>query len=138
MALASLTCTTWAIPMRQLHLLVTSCVNSHSDYAVIAWHQFGTNTITLCKLDKIQHMVQCMILGAFCTTPSSTLAFNSNMELSCMQLDCKVTLSAIHLLTLPDTNPTAKQAHRTLSHNVHSHCTSLHKIFQHLSLSPET
>jgi ribonuclease HI len=129
MALASLTRTTWGVPTRQLRLLVTSCVNSRSDYAAIAWHQFGTNTNTLRKLDKIQHMAQRMVLGAFRTTPSSALAFDSNMEPSRTRLDRKVTLSAIRLLTLPGTNPAAQQVHRALSRDVRSHRTSLHKIF---------
>jgi len=68
-------------------------------------------------------------LGAFRTTPGPALAYDSNTETASTRLDRKVTLSAIRLLTLPDTNPAVKLTKRTLVRDVKRHCSTLHRVF---------
>ena len=51
-------------------------------------------------------------------TPGTALAYDSNTEMVGTRLDRKVTLSAIRLLTLPDTNPAGKLTKHALGREV--------------------
>ena len=134
LALGSLARTTWGIPMSQFRRLITTCVHSRSDYATIVWHMFGQNTATTSKLDCVLKIAQCIALGAFRTTPSNALAYDSGIEPTRTRLDHRVTITAIHLLTCPNTNPVAALTHRALKRNVKTHRTSLQRIFHsHMS-----
>jgi ribonuclease HI len=119
----------YGIPMRQFQSLVAMCVHPRSDYAAIAWHAYNSNTQTVSRLDKVQRLAQRIALGAFKTTPAPALAYDSNTEMAGTRLDRKVTLSAIRLLTLPDTNPAAKLTKRAFARDVKHHRSTLHRVF---------
>ena len=129
MALTSRARTTYSIPMRQFQTLVATCVHPRSDYAAIAWHEYNANTQTVSRLNKVQRLAQRIALGAFRTTPGPALAYDSNTEMAGPRLDRKVTLSAIRLLTLPDTNPAVKLTKRALARDVKHHRSTLHRVF---------
>jgi hypothetical protein len=129
MALSSLARTTWGVPLTHFWRLITTCVNPCSDYATIVWHSFGQHTLTTQKLDRVLRMGQRLALGAFRTTPIPALTFDSNLEPAQVWLNRRVTTAAIRLLRLPETNPAAPMARRTLKHDVKAHRTTLHRIF---------
>ena len=81
---------------------------TRSDYAAIVWHEYNSNTQTVFRLDKVLRLAQQIALGAFRMTLGPALAYDSNTEMASSRLDHKITLSAIQLLTLPDTNLASK------------------------------
>ena len=88
------------------------------------------------KLDRVTRMAQRIALGAFRTTPSDALTYDSHIEPTCTRLDRCVTIATIRLLTLPNTNPVSPLAHRALKRNVKMHRTSLQRIFHSASSFP--
>ena len=136
LALGSLARTTWGIPMSQFQRLVTTCVHPRSDYAATVWHTFGQNTTITSKLDRVTKMAQRIALGAFRTTPSDALTYDSHIEPTRTRLDRRMTIAAIQLLTLPNTNPISPLAHRALKCNVKMHRTALQRIFHSASSFP--
>ena len=129
MALSALARTTWGVPMKRFSQLVKTCVHPRSDYAALVWHNFGHNTQTTNKLDRTLRLAQRTALGAFRTTPGEALMYDSNMEPARTRLDRRVTVTAIRLLTLPDTNPATSFTRRALRRDVKTHRTALHTIF---------
>ena len=115
--------------MRHFSQLIKVCIHPRSDYAAVAWHSFGHNTQTTTKLDRVLRLAQRTTLGAFRTTPSEALTYDSDMEPARTRLDRCVTMSAIRLLTLPDTNPVAPLTRRALRRDVKAHRTAMHSIF---------
>ena len=79
---------------------------------------FLFDTQTVSRLNKIQQLAQRIALGALRTTPGTALAYDSNSETVGTCLDRKVTLSAIRLLMLPDTNPAGKLTKHALGREV--------------------
>ena len=129
MALTSLAQTTYSIPMQQFQMLIATCIHPCSDYAAITWHEFNSNTQTVSQLNRIQQLAQQTALGALRMTLGTALAYDSNTETAGTHLDWKVTLSAIRLLMLPDTNPAGKLTKCALGREVKHHRSMLHKVF---------
>ena len=67
--------------------------------------------------------------GCLQNNTGPALAYDSNTEMAGTRLDRKVTLSAIRLLTLPDTNPALKLTKHTLTRDVKCHHSTLHRVF---------
>ena len=55
--------------------------------------------------------------------------YNSDMEPAHTVLDRRITVTAIQLLTLPDTNPATSFTHQALQRDVKTHRTALHTVF---------
>ena len=113
-------------------MLIATCVHPCSDYATITWHEFNSNTQTVSQLNRIQRLAQQIALGALRMTLGTALAYNSNTETVGTHLDRKVTLSAIQLLKLPDTNPAGRLTKCALGREVKRHHSMLHKVFHSL------
>jgi len=109
LAMSSAAKATWGAEFKYVRQLFTAVAAPRTDYAACIWHRLedklASSTHQATELAKVQNMAMKTITGAFRTTPTAALQYETGLLPPELRLQHKILRSFTRMQTLPTSHP---------------------------------